>query len=318
MSKKFIKQALAIAAFAACMGAQAQEPAFAAKSLFFGEDGNVQAVATSKVESAPNAVASKEGKTMVVSTTEKKQVERKKVVAKNSTKAQPIGAAYFVRLKRNNAAPQDVLATHAFQTGDKFQVGLKVNRPSFVYIFNEAPDGQITMLHPRPGKSAAIDAMGTVFLPGNGSFQFDGPPGTEKLLVLMSPDEVFQPNTVLQKMKPDLVTRTVLPPPSQPSPAHANALAIRTSAPAQNNCSYTVADAGNFASKAIVFTEDPHIAATANDCQVNTTPAFASKAIVFADDPQPTAGQQVASYVVKPEGTKGQEPLLLKIQLAHH
>ena len=66
MSKKFIKQALAIATMAACMGAQAQEPAFAAKSLFFGEDGNVQAVATSKVETPPNQVASKEGKTMVV------------------------------------------------------------------------------------------------------------------------------------------------------------------------------------------------------------------------------------------------------------
>ena len=116
-----------------------------------------------------------------------------------------------MRLKKQDGASEDTLATRAFSTGDKFQLGLKVNRPSYVYIFNEDPNGRITMLHPRPGRTAAVDAMGTVFLPAQGAFQFEGPAGLEKLLVLMSEDEVFQPDATLQKIKPDLVTRAVYP-----------------------------------------------------------------------------------------------------------
>ena len=56
-----------------------------------------------------------------------------------------------MRLKKPDASTEDVLATRTFATGDKFQLGLKVNRPSFVYIFNEEPGGRISMLHPRPG-----------------------------------------------------------------------------------------------------------------------------------------------------------------------
>jgi hypothetical protein len=173
-------------------------------------------------------------------------------------------------------------------------LGLKVNRPSYVYIFNEDPDGRITMLHPRPGGSAAVSAMGTVFLPTQGSFEFQGEAGTEKLLVLMSKEEMLQPDAVLYKAQPDLVAG------GSPSA-----------------CKVMVADAGNYASKAIVYSQDT------SHCehQLQHQPRrrfMPPRPSSLPTTRQPAAGQQLASYVVKPETASKAEPLLLKIQLAHH
>jgi hypothetical protein len=35
------------------------------------------------------------------------------------------------------------LTRRIFKSGEKFQLGVKVNHPSYVYILNEAPDGTI-------------------------------------------------------------------------------------------------------------------------------------------------------------------------------
>ncbi|WP_213959439.1 DUF4384 domain-containing protein [Variovorax sp. dw_954] len=307
---------MAFAVMSAC--AHAEEPAYAAKSLFFGEDGEVKAVATEKPaasEDLAKAPVKSEGKPVVIATSARKASEKPKAVAFKSAKDLPIGAAYFVRLKKRDGALEDTLATRTFSTGDKFQLGLKVNRPSFVYIFNEDPNGRITMLHPRAGRSAAVDAMGTVFLPSQGAFEFQGPPGLEKLLVLMSEDEVFQPDAALQKIEPDLVTRAPSPLPKM-APVGTSPATLKTAAAASSSdCGVVMADAGSYASKAIVYAQDSNTAT--GNCNAAAAPAFASKAIVFSDDPQPAAGQQVASYVVKPRVASKKEPLLLKIQLVH-
>ncbi len=289
MNHRSLSKVLIIAFTAMSAGVHAEEPAYTAKALFFGEDGDMKTVATGKIRS------DKEGNAVAIATAPKKTPQKpKNLVAKKAPENRPLGAAYFVRLKKPNGATEDtLLGTRIFSTGDRFQLGLKVNRPSYIYIFNEDPDGRITMLHPRPGGSAAVSAMGTVFLPTQGSFEFQGEPGTEKLLVLMSKEEMLQPDAVLYKAQPDLVAG------GSPSA-----------------CKVMVADAGNYASKAIVYSQDT---ATANtNCNTSAAPLYASKAIVFADDPKPAAGQQLASYVVKPETTSKSEPLLLKIQLAHH
>jgi hypothetical protein len=319
MHHRTLSKALVIAFAAMSMGAHAEEPAYAAKSLFFGEDGEVKAVATATASSSEplaRAPAKSDGKAVAIATAPKKAADKSRLIARKDVKDLPVGAAYFVRLKKPDGGFDDSLATKVFATGDKFQLGLKVNRPSFVYIFNEDPNGRITMLHPRQGRSAAVDAMGTVLLPAQGAFEFQGPPGLEKLLVLMSDDEVFQPDATLQKMEPDLVTRADGYPQRDEASSSAKPATIRTAAAAGSpNCSYTVADAGNYASKAIVYSQEATTAKA--DCGPVATPAYASKAIVFADDPQPAAGQQLASYVVKPSSSARKEPLLLKIQLVH-
>ncbi len=276
---------MALAVFS--MSTHAEQTTYAAKALFFGEDGDVKRVATGKVSSH------EDGKAVAISTAPKKpQQKPKTIVAKKAPENRPLGAAYFVRLKKPNGATEDALATRVFSTGDRFQLGLKVNRPSYVYIFNKDPDGHITMLYPRPGGSAAVNAMGTVFLPTHGSFEFQGQAGTEKLLVLMSKEEVFEPDAALQKAQPDLVAG------GSPS-----------------KCNVMVADAGGYASKAIAYSQDKSNASA--NCNTAATPLYASKAIVFDDDPQPAAGQQLASYVVKPSTALKEELLHLEIQLTH-
>lgn len=284
-----LNKAILIAFAVMSVGVHAEEPTYSAKALFFGEDGDMKTVATVKKPSDT------EGKAVAITTAPKNTAQKSKnVVAKKTPESRPLGAAYFVRLKKPNGTTEDaLLGSRIFSTGDRFQLGLKVNRPSYVYIFNEDPDGRITMLHPRPGGSAAVSAMGTVFLPTQGSFEFQGEPGTEKLLVLMSKEEMLQPDAALYKAQPDIVAG------GSPSA-----------------CKVMVADAGNYASKAIVYSQETNTAST--NCKTTAAPLYASKAIVFADDPQPAAGQQLASYVVKPETASKSEPLLLKIQLAHH
>lgn len=310
---QFKKMAAASAAMlmALSLNLHAEEAGYAAKSLFFGEDGDVKAVATGQPAPETVAQSDKPAKAVVVATAPKKPAEKSKASAKRSSKELPMGAAYFVRLKKPDASTEDVLATRTFATGDKFQLGLKVNRPSFVYIFNEEPGGRISMLHPRPGATAMVDAMGTVFLPAQGNFQFEGNAGLEKLLVLMSEEELFQPDATLQKIQPDLVTQAVFEPAAVPGGMPVNSLAAAPGA----GCAVVTADAGTYASKAIVYAQD---AGAGEQCNVaGAAPAYASKAIVFADDPRPAAGQQVASYVVKPKAVAAKEPLLLKIQLMH-
>lgn len=316
MHVSYLRKVVVLAiAFMASTSTNAEAPAYAAKSLFFGEDGEVKAVATGGVSS--DAVAQprekQDDKAVVIATTNKKPVDKVKVVAKKNPKDLPIGAAYFVRLKKPSGGSEDALATRVFSTGDRFQLGLKVNRPSHVYIFNEDPSGRITMLHPRPGRSAAVDAMGTVFLPAQGAFEFQGPPGVEKLLVLMSEDEIFQPDATLQKIEPDLVTRAVFN--VQDTVAAPAVNPVVASVPRIGDCSTMLADAGSYASKAIVYSQET--ASVSSNCHSTMAPAYASKAIVFSDDPNPIAGQQLASYVVKPAMTSTKEPLLLKIQLVH-
>ena len=320
MHPRKLSKALAMALVMVSMAAQAEEPKFAAKSLFFGEDGDVKTVATGKAPTADavaQSAARSDGKAVAIATAAKRAPEKAKVAARKDLKDLPIGAAYFVRLKIKDGAYEDTLATRTFATGDKFQLGLKVNRPSYVYIFNEDSNGQITKLYPRPGRTAAVDAMGTVFLPAQGSFEFQGPAGLEKLLVLMSEDEVFQPDAILQKISPDLVTRAVYPVPATPAHAVSADAGLKTAANVKpSDCAIVLADAGGFASKAIVYAQDT--GTTSSKCMPSAAPAFASKAIVFAEDPKPEAGQQVASYVVKPQALVKKEPLLLKIQLVHH
>ena len=306
---------LGLAAFAA--HAEEPVPAYSAKSIFFAEDGDAKTVSTSAQPIAKNK------ETTVVIDTAPKKAKVVKVAAKKDKAPSAMGAAYFIRLKKSDGPSEDVLATRVFATGDKFQLGLKVNNPSYVYIFNEDANGHITMLHPQQGRSAAVDAMGTVFLPSQGSFQFEGPAGMEKLMVLMAQEEIFQPTTTLKKIQPDLVTRVAFPAAgSEVSSQAACAVQVKNEAPAAPaaalDAPVMMADAGTaYASKAIVFAQDTVKA----DCApAAPAPAYASKAIIFADDPQPAAGQQVASYVVKRQENSAsatKEPLLLKIQLLH-
>lgn len=283
-------------------GVSAQE-GYSAKSLFFAEDGAVSTANTGTPAPAPAEP---------VQAAKKKAVVKKTVVA-SAAKAKPaaqIGTSYFIRIKNNDGTTRDVLASRQFSTGDKFQLGVKVNRPSYVYVLNQAPDGKVTQIYPQPGKDNFIDAMGTVFLPARGAFEFEGPPGTEQLLVYLSAKPLDVPATAkINGMQPDLVASKggVSNPagPACPPPA-VTATEWKTVEVSQ----LRLADAG-YSAKSIVLAPDSECAAAPASGQ-----GYASKAIVFSEDVQPDTGGHVAAYIVK-NLTSKEDGLYLKLQLSH-
>lgn len=331
----------ALALVAAAHGASAKE-GYTAKSLFFSDDDAVVAVGTSSKPprdvpaTAVAAASAADAKTPATAAKVVKVVHHRHVT--------PLGAGYFVRLKESDGSTRDVLAKRVFHSGERFQLGVKVNRPSYVYILNEAPDGTVTQLYPQPSQDNFVDAMGVVFFPQKGSFQFDDKPGMEKLMVFLSPTR--QHNDVTQRIRaatPDLVSNPgpVLTADGGACPAAAPIAASAAPAPSMTAASAatpevaaTVAaaatnpgqDAGEplqiasvssagYAAKGIAFAPDES-SSCAQAAATSGAAGYAAKGIVFSDDPTPAAGGQVASYVVKPE-TRADTSLYLKINLAH-
>lgn len=276
-----MKHAFTAIALLTLSGLASAQEGYSAKSLFFGEDGTVKTASTSKPAAAPAAPA--------LAKTEGKTRTKKTLVAKQ------IGASYFIRLKNDDGSTRDVLANTTFKSGDRFQLGVKVNRPSYVYVLNQDPDGNVSQIFPVAGQDNYVNAMGTVFLPSRGAFEFDAKPGAEHLLVFLSPTPMRDGiQDVAGRSQPDMVS----------------SVGDTCAAGAGQLASYQPGTAGEpqFASKGIGFTED------ASHC---AAPAFASKAIMFSDDPRPEQGGQVASYVVKKLDNKADKNLFLKIKLAH-
>lgn len=255
---------------------------YSAKAMFFGEDDSVITASTNQ-------------KGTPVATVAGSPVKKPAIVANAKKPVAPttIGASYFIRLKNPDGSTRDVLASRKFKSGERFQLGVKVNTPSYIYIYNEDPHGKITQLYPQSGRDNFVNAMGVVFLPSQGSFEFDHQPGTEQLLVYVSPKPIQSGMTErVGNMRPDVIT------------ADASAA----------SCNTTMSLEGReYASKAINFSEDTHCTDTAKP----VGEAYASKGIAFSDDATPAADGQVASYVVKTKNTPDVN-LFLKIKLAHH
>ena len=271
---------------------------YSAKSLFFGEDDSVIVAKTVTKES----VLAKTGK---VDAVEKKAVNP--IAKKKTADTTKLGASYFIRLKENNGTIRDVLASRKFKTGERFQLGIKVNLPNYVYILNEGPDGKVTQIYPQPGQDNFINAMGTVFLPSQGSFEFDKKPGTEQLLVYLSPTLIRDSmSDRIKKTSPDMDSAPV-------DNLSSTDWAACTEAPTAVGDTSESASGKQYASKGIAFSADP-----APECAKapEKTAGYASKGISFSDDSEPANGGQVASYVVK-NTSVSDKSLYLKIKLAH-
>lgn len=278
-----MRYTLTTLSFLLLAGSACATDTYSAKAMFFGEDDSVITASTGQKGASATTVADSPTKKPTI-------VATKKPAAKAT-----IGASYFIRLKNPDGSTSDVLASRKFKSGERFQLGVKVNTPSYIAIYNEDPHGKITQIYPQPGRDNFVNAMGVVFLPSQGSFEFDQQPGTEQLLVYVSPKPIQSGMTErVRQMRPDVITADAFSP----------------------SCnSLTSLEGSKFASKAINFTED------AAPCSVDAAkPAgetYSSKGIAFSDDPAPAAGGQVASYVVKTKNTPDAN-LFLKIKLAHH
>ncbi|MCP3727478.1 DUF4384 domain-containing protein [Paraburkholderia sp. CNPSo 3272] len=291
------------------------EDEFTAKSLFFAQDNAVVAVGTGASPTAFAAASAPvtDGVQQTAGAGKVEKVSQKKKVAR-------IGASYFIRLKENDGTTQDVLARRVFKSGEHFQLGVKVNRPSYVYILNEAPDGTVTQIYPQASQDNFVDAMGVVFFPAKGSFVFDSNPGMEKLMVYLTPEREHGDVTRrLRHAAPDLVSTPRTQTASDAGSCAAAPVAATAAADtgASGAAALSLADAGTgYAAKGIAFAPDANTGCGAK-VAANDTQEFAAKGIVFSDDASPVAGGQVASYVVKQATKPEAANLYLKINLAH-
>lgn len=278
-------------------GSACAQESYSAKSLFFGEDDSVVAVSTD---------SKNKDKASLANTQDSAKKTTTNVAYKKPATPQNIGASYFIRLKNPDGTTRDVLSSHKFKSGERFQLGVKVNRPSYVAIFNEDPSGNVKQIYPQPGHDNFVNAMGVVFLPAQGAFEFDQEPGIEQLLVHVSKTQIQagMPERI-KKMRPDVVTR--LP---DAAPLIAGASCAQ---PATPDKSPLPSDGRDYASKGINFTD-------ASTCTDNASKgdSYASKGIAFTDDDTSggAGGTQTASYVVK-KATAPNTSLYLKIKLVH-
>lgn len=293
------------------------EDEFTAKSLFFAQDNAVVAVGTgappTSVASASAPAGDAAEPVQSANTGKIVKVTQKKKVAR-------IGASYFIRLKDGDGTTHDVLARRVFKSGDHFQLGVKVNRPSYVYILNEAPDGTVTQIYPQASQDNFVDAMGVVFFPAKGSFVFDSNPGMEKLMVYLTPEREHGDVTRrLRHVAPDLVSAPAPQTVSDAGSCAATPVAATAAADtgASGAATLSLADAGTgYTAKGIAFAPDTNTGCGAK-VAANDPQEFAAKGIVFSDDATPAAGGQVASYVVKQATKPEAANLYLKINLAH-
>lgn len=314
--------ALAVAAVAAQASA---EEAYTAKSLFFSANDSVVAVGTTSGGESATSQATAMANTSKVAPTPAPTAFK---VAQKKRRASPqLGASYFIRLKDPDGTTHDVLTRRVFHSGENFQLGVKVNRPSYVYILNESPDGTVTQIYPQPSQDNFVDAMGVVFFPAKGTFQFDEKPGMEKLLVYLSSERARDDVTRrVRTVAPDLVANPILK--TAGAGACPAGAAVTTAAAPDNSTTAAAAPlasdaqpmqlasvSSDFTSKGISFAADAHAGCAAQMTQSDSS-AYAAKDIVFSDDQSPAPGQQVASYVVK-HTTKTDSALFLKINLAH-
>lgn len=293
---------------------------FSAKSLFFGEDDpstpvlaipeSIQKQKTAVVLPAPAPVPSSVSQNIQ----RKPAITTAAAIVKNKpAKIKPIGASYFVRLKNPDDSTYDVLSSRKFKTGERFQLGIKVNRPSYIYIMNEGPDGNLTQIYPQPGKDNFIDAMGVVFLPSKGAFEFDNIPGTEQLLVYMSATPINNDAIeVVKKSTPDIVSMSMDTDPCEKQP-----VGETVALPQRRNDRTELSNTGTaYASKGVVFAPDMDSSCNYSDRNLDQKSKYTAKGISFSDDSEPGTGGQVASYVVK-NTTKVDASLYLKIKLTH-
>ena len=295
-----MKKSLATLSFCLLATGVGAQESYSAKSLFFGEDDAVVADSTDK-KTKEEAVTA-DGKNSV-------KKEPVQVAKKKSTSQKNIGLSYFVRLKNPDGTTRDVLSSRKFNSGEKFQLGLKVNSPAYVYVLNESPSGQVTQIYPQPGVDNFINAMGTVFLPAKGAFEFDNEPGTEQLLVYVSPTPMAHAVTErVRQTRPDLITASAV---TVDPGVRCKPVVMVDNVPIPST-GVQVASADTYASKGINFTDE------ASSCSAQAAPeaeTYASKGIAFTDDSD-AGGMQAVSYVVK-KTTSPNENLFLKIKLHH-
>ena len=269
------------------------EEAYSAKSLFFGTSGDVIAVSTA----APDPTLAQAG------TKAKPSVKKTQMASAQRPKTNgPIGARYYIRLLASDGQVSEVPTSRVFHSGEKFQVGVEVNGPTYIYVWNEEANGQKAMLFPSAGQENFVNVKGRVTVPSRGSFQFDHVPGEEKLTILLSrrPLEVDAAKVVAAQ--PDFIQ---------------GGARVQT---ASDHCGVGGGVGGTVSAMQVAAAEPMAVPKgivmnpTATEAACVGIQTYAAKGIVFSEDA--ASEMRPANYVVKADPGIN-DTLTLQIRLQH-
>lgn len=102
-----------------------------------------------------------------------------------------VGVKLQLELQRNGQTSY-VTPSYHFQSGDKVRFIYTTNIDCYVYWLQEGSSGRYTMLFPNPkvGMDNWVKKNEPHTIPVKGAFRFDQTPGTEKILLVMSPQKI--------------------------------------------------------------------------------------------------------------------------------
>lgn len=151
-----------------------EKPNVTARALFYsGEGTTIASHSQSKVDTAE------------VKTTRSSQT------ASASNTQKYMGIAYWIDKVRHDGTVVRVNANSTFYSGDKIRLYVETNRDGYLYVINIGSTGRTNVLFPtRSTVSNYVRAYQPVAIPQNGYIRFDHNPGTEKILILLSPYEM--------------------------------------------------------------------------------------------------------------------------------
>jgi hypothetical protein len=139
------------------------------------------------------------------------------------------GARVRVELDRDGRA-RFVSTKTVFRAGDKVRFHFAMNFPGYVVIINQGSSGKRDMLFPYKGVSNHIGRTADYTVPqGDGWFEFDETPGTERLTFIMSKREIQEVTQITTT--PTHAPAPVPPPPPAVAPPVQHAAPVTAPAP---------------------------------------------------------------------------------------
>ncbi|MBI3146134.1 MAG: DUF4384 domain-containing protein [Pseudogulbenkiania sp.] len=165
----------------------ASDDAAGAKALFYGNNAAPKLVATASTTEAVKPVSNN---SIQLAVTDSVPAAGKKAV--NTTKpktAKPanLGLMAWVDMVDDNGQVQRVSSRREFRSGDAIRLNVQTNRTGYLYVVNLGSSGEARQLFPTQGKTVKVPAGKTYAVPGKGRIRFDSTPGSEEVLVLVSP-----------------------------------------------------------------------------------------------------------------------------------
>ena len=115
-----------------------------------------------------------------------------------------VALEYTVLLHKDGSERPIDPGEYKFAIGDEFRIRIEPKDDIYIYIFTEGPKGEKACLLPETDEHPTLAKSGKIIeLPADGYFQFETPPGEEKLIVVAaaepSKDLAALANAVFQK-----------------------------------------------------------------------------------------------------------------------